>query len=64
MRAMDWYALGEVLGPSFGAADVPNIIRKILEVYLAARNEGESFLDTYNRIGLVPFKEQIYVRTH
>jgi sulfite reductase (NADPH) hemoprotein beta-component len=57
-------ALGEVLGPSFGAADVPNIIRKILEVYLAARTDGESFLDTYNRIGLAPFKEQIYVRTH
>jgi sulfite reductase (NADPH) hemoprotein beta-component len=57
-------ALGEVLGPAFGAAEVPNIIRKLLEVYLAARSAEESFLDTYNRIGLTPFKEQAYVRSH
>ena len=57
-------ALGEVLGPSFGAAEVPTIIRKILEVYLAARSAEESFLDTYHRIGLSPFKEKVYAKTH
>ena len=57
-------ALGEVLGPSFGAAEVPAIVGKILEVYLAARTPEETFLDTYNRIGLTPFKEQVYAKTH
>jgi len=57
-------ALGEVLGPSFGAAEVPAIIRKILEVYLSARTSEESFLDTYHRIGLSPFKEKVYAKTH
>jgi sulfite reductase (NADPH) hemoprotein beta-component len=57
-------ALGEVLGPSFEAVEVPSIVRKILEVYLQSRSDEESFLDTYNRIGLAPFKEKVYAKAH
>ncbi len=63
-NSKDAAALGEVLGPSFGAAEVPAIIRKILQVYLTSRTAEETFLDTYNRIGLSPFKEQVYAKTH
>jgi len=53
-------ALGKVLGPSFDAEDVPDVIAKLLNFYVATRNEDELFIDTYNRIGLAPFKEQVY----
>jgi len=53
-------ALGKVLGPSFAQEDMPDVIEKIVNVYLDNRNEGESFLSTYNRIGIESFKERVY----
>ena len=52
--------LGKVLGPSFAQEDMPDVIEKIVNVYLDNRNEGESFLSTYNRIGIESFKERVY----
>jgi sulfite reductase (NADPH) hemoprotein beta-component len=57
-------ALGDVLGPSFSAHEVPNVIRKILTVYLRERQPEETFFDTFGRIGLAPFKEPLYAKTH
>src|SRR5690606_15170984 len=47
-------SLGAILGPSFSQADVPDVIEKILDVYVENRIEDESFLNTYRRIGLEP----------
>ncbi len=55
-------SLGQILGPSFSQADVPDIIAKILEIYIDRRTEEETFLDTYRRIGLDPFKENVYAK--
>ncbi len=49
-------AIGEILGPGLAAEEVPDAIERIVSVYLAARSEGESFIDTIRRIGLAPFK--------
>ena len=57
-------ALGDVLGPAFGSDDVPQVIRKILDVYVQHREEAELFIDTFNRIGITPFKEKVYAKTH
>lgn len=35
-------------------------VEKVTDVYLAARADGERFLDTYRRIGMEPFKEALY----
>jgi sulfite reductase (NADPH) hemoprotein beta-component len=35
-------------------------VEKATDVYLAQRQDGERFLDTYRRIGMEPFKEAIY----
>ena len=56
-------SLGQILGPSFGRADVPGVIEKLLDVYLERRFEGESFLHTARRIGIEPFKERVYPAT-
>ena len=53
-------SLGRILGPSFKAADVPDVIEKILDVYIAERLDGEVFLHTVRRIGVEPFKERVY----
>ncbi|MGO2264289.1 MULTISPECIES: nitrite/sulfite reductase [Halomonas] len=53
-------ALGKILGPSFSRENVPDVIDKLLNVYVGERHSGETFLDTYRRIGLKPFKERVY----
>ena len=53
-------AIGDILGPSFSQEDMPVIIEKILDVFVENRIDGETFIDTYRRIGLDPFKERTY----
>ncbi|MFA0812755.1 nitrite/sulfite reductase [Microbulbifer epialgicus] len=55
-------SLAKVLGPSFSRAEVPEVIGKILDLYVEQRRSEEPFIDTYNRIGLQPFKERIYAK--
>ncbi|MCE8040919.1 nitrite/sulfite reductase [Halomonas daqingensis] len=53
-------SLGKILGPSFDRESVPDVIDKVLQVYVGERAEGETFIETYRRIGLKPFKERVY----
>jgi sulfite reductase (NADPH) hemoprotein beta-component len=55
-------ALGKVLGPAFGRDQMPDVITTLLNTYVEQRNEGELFVDTYNRIGLQVFKEKVYAK--
>ena len=57
-------SLGDVLGPSFGADDMPTVIQKIVDVYVANRTDEELFIDTYRRIGAAPFKEKVYAKAN
>ncbi|TNC80031.1 MAG: sulfite reductase [Oleiphilus sp.] len=57
-------ALGKILGPSFARADMPEVIEKIINVYVDQRQEDELFIDTYNRIGMEPFKERVYAKAN
>ncbi len=57
-------AIGEILGPSFEQNQVPNIVQKIIDVYVEKRIAGESFLETYQRIGIESFKERVYEKNH
>ncbi|RON52606.1 nitrite/sulfite reductase [Pseudomonas frederiksbergensis] len=53
-------ALGKVIGPSFSAAEVPDVIEGIIGTFVRYRESEELFVDTVQRIGLEPFKERIY----
>ena len=53
-------SLGDILGPSFYAEEMGNVIEEIINVYLDNRQSGERFLDTYRRIGIERFKERVY----
>jgi sulfite reductase (NADPH) hemoprotein beta-component len=52
--------LGQIVGPSVARAEVCDVIDKILRVYLDLRLDHESFLSCFNRVGIDPFKENIY----
>lgn len=50
---------GKVIGPSFSAAEIPDVVEAILSIYRDLRNAGgtrETFIQTLRRIGLEPFK--------
>jgi sulfite reductase (NADPH) hemoprotein beta-component len=54
-------ALGKVIGPAFARADVPDVIERLIETYLALRDsEHERFVDVVHRIGIEPFKRNVY----
>ena len=57
-------SLGKVIGPSFAAHEMPDVIERLIETYLEARHAGERFIDTVRRIGIEPFKERVYVTAH
>jgi len=53
-------AIGKILGPSFAADEMPDVVSKVIDVFVEKRTEEETFLDTYRRVGLEPFKERVY----
>ncbi len=53
-------SLAKITGPGFDEDGIVAAVEKATDVYLAQRNDGERFLDTYRRIGMEPFKEAIY----
>ncbi|WP_281967883.1 nitrite/sulfite reductase [Roseovarius nanhaiticus] len=53
--------LGDRTGPGFSAEDIVPAIEKIMLAYLAHRSDAsESFLQTYRRLGMDPFKAALY----
>ncbi len=55
-------SIGTVIGPSFEAGKVPEVIRKLIETYIANRTDEERFIDTVRRIGVAPFKANVYAK--
>jgi sulfite reductase (NADPH) hemoprotein beta-component len=53
-------SLAQITGPGFSEDGVIDAIDRVTDFYLAERQEGERFLDTYRRLGMAPFKEVIY----
>ena len=53
-------SLGDRLGPAIAKDKLVDALETIINVYVAHRKEGERLLDTYRRIGMAPFKEQVY----
>ena len=47
---------GKIVGPSFGAAEVPDVIEALLDTYRRERQSAETFIATLRRVGLDAFK--------
>jgi sulfite reductase (NADPH) hemoprotein beta-component len=48
---------GKVIGPSFSAHEVPEVIEALLDTYTELREANELFIDTLRRVGHDPFKQ-------
>ena len=53
-------SIGKVIGPSFYADEIPDVISNVINTYVSNRSEDESFIEAYRRIGVAPFKEAAY----
>jgi len=53
-------SLAKITGPGFTEDGVIDAIETVTDLYLAQRQEGERFIDTYRRVGMEKFKEAIY----
>ncbi|WP_300318781.1 nitrite/sulfite reductase [Accumulibacter sp.] len=52
--------IGKVIGPSFYAQEVPLVIEALIDVYREQRTASERFIDTWQRVGVEPFKARAY----
>jgi len=53
-------AIGKVIGPSFYADEIPDVMSNIINTYVSERSHEEAFIETYRRLGVTPFKEAAY----
>jgi sulfite reductase (NADPH) hemoprotein beta-component len=53
-------AIGRVIGRSFTFGQIPEVIARLLQVYVRERFEDERFIDTVRRTGYEPFKAYVY----
>ncbi|MDD4910761.1 MAG: nitrite/sulfite reductase [Sideroxydans sp.] len=53
-------AIGKIIGRSFSFAQIPEVVSRLLQVYVKARFADERFIDTVRRVGLDPFVEYVY----
>ncbi|TMG92298.1 MAG: nitrite/sulfite reductase [Betaproteobacteria bacterium] len=57
-------SLGKVIGPSFAANEMPDVVGRLIDVYVESRHEDERFIDTVRRLGIEPFKGRVYAAAH
>lgn len=56
---------GKVIGPSFAAAEMPEVMEALLTTYRTLRQTDEGFTQAVKRLGIDPFKQAANaVRTH
>jgi sulfite reductase (NADPH) hemoprotein beta-component len=52
--------LGDRIGPSIARSEVVGVIVKLIETFVEHREGDESFVQTYRRVGIAPYKAKIY----
>ena len=53
-------SIGTIIGPAFAGDRIVDAVETIVDTYLGERAQGESFIQTYRRVGKAPFKESLY----
>jgi sulfite reductase (NADPH) hemoprotein beta-component len=52
--------IGKIIGRSFSFAQIPEVISRLLRVYVRERHADERFIDTVRRLNVEPFAEHVY----
>ncbi|RCL03620.1 MAG: sulfite reductase (NADPH) hemoprotein beta-component [Candidatus Tokpelaia sp. JSC161] len=53
-------AIGEITGPGFPADEIVNAVERVINTYVLLRKTNERFIDTYRRVGMIPFRHALY----
>ena len=54
-------AIGRIIGPSFARDEVPGVVETLIHTYLRLRDsDAERFVDVVARVGIDPFKADVY----
>ncbi len=53
-------SLGEKAGRGISADEIDDAVERLVDLYLDQRADNETFVETYRRIGGVPFQEVLY----
>jgi sulfite reductase (NADPH) hemoprotein beta-component len=54
-------SIGEIVGKGFSTDEIVDAVDTLVETYMAKRASAEEpFLETYRRLGPIPFKEALY----
>lgn len=54
-------AIGRIIGPSFARGQVPDVVARLISTYLSLRDSDvERFIDVVDRLGIEPFKRDVY----
>lgn len=53
-------SIGKIVGPAFSSEAIVDAVETVVDTYLAQRWVGETFIETYRRLGENPFKEALY----
>ena len=57
-------AIGQIVGPGFSSENVVGAVGTIVDTYMdLRRDDSETFLEAFRRVGLSPFKEALYERS-
>ena len=57
-------SLGQIIGPSVSRQQVQGVIGRIIDIYLGLRQQDESFLSCFRRVGIDPFKASLKEDPH
>ena len=55
-------SIGTLVGAGFSGEEITGAVEKVIDTYLEVRQSGETFINTYRRVGVAPFKEKLYAR--
>lgn len=54
-------SIGQIMGPGFEPHEITDAIENVIDTYLGLRNAiDETFIETYRRLGMKPFKTALY----
>ncbi|GAN61228.1 sulfite reductase [Acetobacter cibinongensis] len=56
----DTVSVGQIIGSALSENETVDAVARIIDTYLARRDQGEHFIQTCRRIGTTPFKEAAY----
>ncbi|MBK1665796.1 sulfite reductase [Rhodospirillum rubrum] len=53
-------AIARITGQGFSADAIVGAVETVVDTYIGLRHDGETFIETFRRLGVTPFKEALY----